>query len=345
MVNTGREFSISTHTLLKIVLIGLALFFAWTIRDILVLLLIAVTFASAMDPLVDMLHLKKIPRAVSVLSVYILAIAVVGVVAYLVIPPVLTEFQLLTSNSSELTAELERKLSASPTLSQLNIGPSITRSIQSLGSGVGHASDNLFQTTLGVFSGFIQVITVLVVSFYLVAEKNGMKNFVHTLVPEENQAKILHIVHRIQHKVGLWMIGQFIISGTIFVMVFAMLTALGVKYALVLALLAAVLEFIPYIGPIMFAVPGILVAFVQDPALAILVGILYIIIQKIEAYVLVPKIMQRTVGLSPLVILVAILVGLKVAGILGVLLAVPVAASAHVIIKEWKKPEPAVEIA
>lgn len=332
-----KQIDITFKTILKVVLTGVALFFLWTIRDILILLLLSVILASAMEPMVDFFHERnKIPRAVSVLSVYILLIGLTVLIGYLVVPTLLTQFSQLNSNSSTLTTDLQQKLGANSFFSQIHLADFISKGIQSFGKAISTTSGNFFSRTIGIFSGFIEVITVLVVSFYLVAEKNGMKNFVHTLLPEEIQGRVLSLVIRIQRKMGLWVIGQLIISAAIFLMVYAMLSVLGIKYALVLAILAGFLELIPYLGPIMFAIPGIAIAFIQDPTLAIIVAIMYLLIQKIEAYVLVPKIMQKTVGLSPLMILVAILVGLKLAGILGVLMAVPLVAAAQVIIRDWR---------
>lgn len=332
----ASEINVSTKTIVKVVVTGLLLFFLWSIRDILILLLLSLVLASALEPLVDSLHEKKIPRAVSVLTVYVLFIGVVVLVGYLVVPTLLSEFGQLSGNSAQITAELQQKLGPNTVFGQLHLAEAITKGIQNFGQSITSTSGNFFQKTIGVFDGFIQVITVLVVSFYLVAERNGMKNFVHTLVPEEHQARALNLIMKVQKKVGLWLIGQLIISFVVFCLVYVMLMATGVKYALVLAILAGVLELVPYIGPIMFAIPGIIVAFIQDPALAVLVGILYVLIQKIEAYVLVPKIIQKTVGLSPLAILVAILVGLKLAGILGVIIAVPLVATAQVVFRDWR---------
>ncbi|MBL8031765.1 MAG: AI-2E family transporter [Candidatus Doudnabacteria bacterium] len=125
-------------------------------------------------------------------------------------------------------------------------------------------------------------------------------------------------------------------SIAIFVFTYVGLTILGVKYALVLALLAGLLEVVPYMGPFLSAVPAVLFAFVQSPALALAVIVLYILVQKSESYVLVPKIMQKTVGTSPLVVLVSLLIGFKLAGILGLLLAVPIAGALMVLLEEFR---------
>jgi predicted PurR-regulated permease PerM len=146
---------------------------------------------------------------------------------------------------------------------------------------------------------------------------------------------VVRLIAKIQRKMGLWVVGQFILSVFIFILTYIGLTILGVEYALVLALIAGLLEVVPYIGPFVSAMPAIFFALIQSPPLVIGVIILYILIQKTEGYVLVPKIMEKTVGTSPLVVLLALLIGFKLAGILGVLLAVPLTGAITVIIQEF----------
>jgi predicted PurR-regulated permease PerM len=161
-----------------------------------------------------------------------------------------------------------------------------------------------------------------------------MRRFVHDVVPEGQQEFSINLIDKIQKKMGQWVLGQLILSLSIFVVTFIGLSLLHVKYALFLAMLAGLLEVIPYIGPVLSAVPAIFFAIIQSPTLGVAVLVLYILVQKAEGYILVPKIMQKKVGVSPLVVLVAILVGFKLGGILGLLLAVPLAGAITVVIQE-----------
>jgi predicted PurR-regulated permease PerM len=187
---------------------------------------------------------------------------------------------------------------------------------------------------VGVFDGLFTFITVLVVSLYLVAEQKGMRQFIHDVVPSHHQDFTINLIDKIQKKMGQWVLGQLILSLSIFAVTFIGLSLLHVKYALFLAMLAGLLEIVPYIGPILSAVPAVFFALIQSPTLAAAVVVLYILVQKAEGYILVPKIMQKTVGVSPLVVLIAILVGFKLGGILGLLLAVPLAGAITVVIEE-----------
>jgi predicted PurR-regulated permease PerM len=334
MFTNSNDVGISTGTLLKITALIVVLFFLWQIRDVLILLLISITFASALEPMAEFLQKKKIPRAVSVLSVYILVLAFIGLIIYLIVPPIVTEFNQI-KNTSQLTEQLNNKFGSESWASTFNISEIVNKNVQSFTNQFTNLSNDLFKRTLGVFNGFIQIVTILVISFYLLAEKNGMKNFVYTLMPKRYEAQALHLINRVQKKIGLWLLGQLIISAIMFVAVYVVLSLLGIQYALVLALIAGFLELIPYLGPIMAAIPAVFFAFLQSPTMAIIVLILFIFLQKTEAYVLVPKIMQKTIGVSPLAILVAILVGFKLAGIFGILLSVPIVATINVVIKEW----------
>lgn len=337
MQERGWEFNISMTAILKIVGTILVLFFLWVIRDILILLLISIIIASGLEPFVDFLDRKKVPRAVSVLSVYIVAIGILVLVGYLVFPPLFWEFKQINIHYGNA---LQNSSAQGGTFLGVNISLLVEKGFQSFVNQITNISGDFLQKTIGVFNGVIEIITILVISFYLVAEKNGMKNFIHSFVPAKHQNFALNLIAKVQNKIGLWMIGQMIISAVVFSMTLVGLFLLGVKYALVLAILAGFLELVPYLGPIISAVPAIIFALAQNPPLAIAVVFLYIIVQKTEGYILVPKIMQKTVGVSPLVILIAILIGLKIAGIFGIFLAVPLVAAANVILKEYKILEP-----
>lgn len=323
-----EELETSTQVILKVVLAGLILFFLWVIRDIILILILALILASAMDPMVDYFSKKHIPRAVSVLTVYIVVLGLGAMVVYLLVPPVIEQFKVLQANLPEYNQILQSKFN-SGWLGNVDV----SNIFQGIFAGSGEQS--VVSRTFGIFNGLLGFITVLVISFYLVAEEKGMKEFIAALIPTQHQAFTVDLIEKIQKKMGLWILGQLILSVAIFLLTWLGLTILGVKYALFLALLAGILEVVPYIGPFLSAVPGIFFAFIQSPTLAIVVGFMYLIIQKTEGYALVPKIMEKTVGTSPLVVLVALLIGLKLAGVVGLLIAVPLASAITVVVNEF----------
>ncbi len=320
----------STKTIFKVVLIVLALVFLWLIRDIIMILLLAIILASAMEPLVGYLNIRKVPRVVTVLAVYIILLGLAGLVISLIVPIVASQFTVLAQNLPFYTQQLfDRFPNLHLVLGNANLGDTFN-SVFNEATG-GHA---LITRTIGIFNGLFALITVLVVSFYLVAQQQAMIDFINSVVPPKQQAFTMSLVRKIQRRMGLWVIGQLILSLTIFAMSYIGLTLLGVKYALFLALLAGLLEVVPYIGPFVSAIPAIFFALIQSPALAVAVAVLYVLVQKTEGYFLVPKIMQKTVGTSPLLVLLALLVGFKLAGIFGLLLAVPLVGAITLVVTE-----------
>jgi len=281
-----------------------------------------------MEPMVDYFNKKKIPRAVSVLTVYVLVIGLGALVIYLLIPPVLEQLKFFQNRLPEYAQALQTRLNGTM-LGSVDISDSAKTFVNYIGGG------SVVSSTFGVFSGLFSIITVLVISFYLVAEQKGMKAFIATIVPEQHQDFTLTVIEKVQRKMGLWIIGQLFLSFSIFFLSLIGLLALRVPNALLLALLAGLLEVIPYIGPFLSAVPAVLIALVYNPPLALAVAVLYLVIQKTEGYVLVPKIMQRTVGTSPLAVLMAILIGFKLAGFIGLLIAVPLVGAITVIVNEF----------
>lgn len=327
--------NISTAALIKIVVIALLIGALYIIRDIILILIVSMVLASAMDPLVDWLYRRaKFPRGLSVVLVYLVFIGFFGLVFYFLIPPIIKEFGQLGNRFEGFKDELsDRSSGLVSVLDQLGI----TSGFSALGESFSKITGNFVQAAGGVFSGIIEVIEVLAISFYLISSENGMKNFIKSLVPFRHQAYAVVLMDKIEKKIGQWLLGQLILSGFIFLITYIGLSLLGVKYALALALLAGLLEIVPYLGPILSAIPALFVAFAQSSPLALFVLILYIVIQQTENYILVPKIMGRTVGANPVVILIAVLVGFKIAGIIGMLLAVPVVSALMVFLDDLRE--------
>jgi predicted PurR-regulated permease PerM len=183
--------------------------------------------------------------------------------------------------------------------------------------------------------GFISAILILVISFYLVIEKNGVERFVKEAVPNNLQPRVLKIVERIQLKLSRWFIGQLSLGFIVGSMSFVGLHLLGVPYALVLGIIAGILELIPYLGPTLSAIPAIIIAFTVSPILALLTLILYFLIQQFENYLIVPKVMEKSVNLHPVIIIIVILIGGKFAGITGAILAVPTATIISIVLDNF----------
>lgn len=333
--NGSVNINITTGAILKIVFVFLALYFVFLIQDVVALLFVALILASAIDPWVDWMQGKKIPRALGILLIYLLAFGIVGGTVYLIIPPIANEFKDLAQNFPRY---MDRILSGFEVLRQYTeqhgLLDNVKNSLGSVGEQLQRTAGNIFSTVSGIFGGILSFFLVLVLTFYMVVEENAVKKLIWSVAPEKHQVYIMHLVNRMQQKIGLWLRGQLILSLSIFVLTYIGLLILGVKYALVLALIAGLLEFIPYLGPTLSAVPAVFLAFTQAPILALFTLGLYYIIQMVENNILVPKIMQKTVGLNPIISISALLIGYKLGGVVGAILSIPVATAVSVFIKD-----------
>jgi predicted PurR-regulated permease PerM len=317
-----QELDQSSKIVLQFVFAFLALWFLWLVRDIILLLLISLILASAMEPLVDVLHAKKVPRVLSLFVVYLIFIGVGGLVIFSIIPPVIQQTRILQANLPQYGQALQSQFG----------GLDVQSFFQSLVSGFN--GGNVVQSTFGVFNGALNAIAVVVISVYLVAEEKGMKTFVSSLLPEKHHEFALNLIIKIQKKMGGWVLGQIIISFGIFLFTYVGLLLLHVQYALVLALLSGLFEIVPYIGPFLSAIPAMFIGFIQAPSLAIWVAVLYLLVHEVEGYILVPKIMEKTTDTSPLLTLVALMIGYELAGIIGLVISVPIATALTVTVKE-----------
>jgi predicted PurR-regulated permease PerM len=199
---------------------------------------------------------------------------------------------------------------------------------------VANSFSSVFTTIWGVIGGLAALLVVLVLAFYIVVEDDRARKYFKNLAPVEYQPYISQLIGKMQTKMGAWLRAQIILGLIVGVAVYIGLSLLGVKYALLLALMAGLFELIPYAGPVLSLIPAVLISFVQSPIKGLFVIILYLVVQQLENNILVPKIMQKVVGLNPVVSIVAMLIGWKLGGVLGAILAIPVATMAAVLLED-----------
>jgi predicted PurR-regulated permease PerM len=325
-----KTINISTVTVLKVLFIVLLLWFLWAIREIVLLFVISIIISAALDPVADFFRKYKIPRGISVLIVYILFLGLIALVGFLLVPTMIDQFHTLQNNN--FVGQFQDKIGPyRESLQRFGIEKSFNTTVEQFRNGL---AGNIFQTTKGVATGVIAFITVLVISFYLTAEENGMKNFIKHLSPYKHQTYVMNLVTKIQRKMGYWLLGQFILSVVIFGVTYIGLTLLHVDYALVLALIAGLLEIIPYIGPFIAGAITAFFAFLQSPALAVAAVIFFVVVQQLEGHILVPVIMSKSVGLNPVLVILAILIGGSLGGIVGALIAVPIVSGVSVFVND-----------
>jgi len=323
---------ISTSTILRFILIILGIFFLYLIRDILLMLFVAVVIAAAIDGPVDWLERHKVRRFFGTAILYIFLFLLVAFFLYLVLPPLAGQLKILANNLPDLL----EKLGAGFSIVGYKVkGLDFQVILQNLSGQLAGATTNVFGTAVNIFGGIFNFVVILVISIYLVAQDKSLKEFLAGLVPEKHQAYTANLVERIKDKLGAWLRGQLIVMFILGLLSFIGLTILNVKYALTISLLAALFEIVPYVGPILSGAAGMMIALVQSPILALLVLALFVVIHQLEGNIIAPQVMRRAVGLNPLTVIIALIIGGKVAGILGILISVPLATIISLILKDF----------
>lgn len=318
------KIDISSGAIFRVVLILLGFWFLYIIRDIVFMLFAAVVISSAIEPVANYFQRYRVPRAISVLVVYILLLAIVSAVVTLMVPPLAAQVGQLAQGVPTVIDQFDHWVGLLGLNEEVAVAQ-LQDALNRFGEQLGNVGVNIFQQTRNVFSGLFTFLFVLIIAFYLVIEKDALKKFFRLILPRKHIAYTDRVVERIQQKIGRWVVAQFVLGIIIGVIVGLGLWALGVQYALVLGLLAGIMEIIPVIGPIIAAVPGVFVALSQGWVLGLATLVFYILVQQAENHLLVPNIMRKAVGLSPLVTLIAVLLGARLAGVGGVILAVPLA--------------------
>lgn len=321
------KIEVSLRTLITIVLFALSIWALFSVRDVIILILVAFILASALSPLVTRLESRRVPRLVAILIIYIISLLIFGGLVAAIIPLFVSQIVNLINNFPAYLAEIASLFGNTPINSE--------DFINTLSGEVTAFSRNIFQFTLGVFSGVLSFITVAVLTFYLLVDEKNLRSRLQSGLPESYNGRVTRILEVVQTRLGAWVRGQLILSLIIGTMYFVGLTILGIPYSLALGIIAGMLEVVPVMGPIIAAIPAILIALTKSPVLAIGVIALFFVIQQLENHLIVPKVMQRAVGLSPLVTLLALLAGGKLFGIIGIVLAVPVAVIIHVILYDF----------
>lgn len=326
--------TISYVSIIKIVVVLASVFLLYLVRDALALLFVSIIFAAAVDPWVDWLNEHKIHRAVSILFIYVLFIAILSLVIALMIPPITEQIGQIISSLPQYYEKISiglNSLKDQAPAGAANVGSqSIVSALQSLSTTLAQTTKSIFVTITSIFGGLMSLLVVLVMTFYLVVEEDAMKKFVKFITPIKHRSYTMNLIDRMQLKIGLWLRGQLLLCLVVGTMVYILLTIFGVKYALLLAFIAGILEIIPYLGPWLSGIPAVLVASSDSFVKVLIVIAIYIFVQQFENSIIVPRIMSKMVGLNPIIVIMAILIGVKLGGVVGGLMGVPVAAAISV---------------
>lgn len=333
-------FDFSTSSILKFFLVVIGLLLLWSVRNVVAIILFSGVLAAAITPLVEALHRRRVPRGLGIAFAYVLIIAVIVAVVYLFGQLVSDQLRELAANLPSFYEKIMHYFTGSDGTTTV-FAESIQNWLNSFNTTIVGVSKQVVTGTFDLFGGVYTFIGVFILSFYLVVQKGSIKRLVDVAAPSHYIPYFYQLADRIETRLGGWVRGQLLLSLAIATLSYFGLLIIGVNYAVALALIAGITELIPFVGPFIGAVPAVLVAFGQSPVLGLIVALMYIVIQQLENNFIVPKVMQRTTGLNPLVILLVMLIGGKLAGIAGVILAIPVTLIADAFFEDFFKEDDA----
>ena len=323
-----------------------ALYGMYQVRSILFLFFGAILFASTVRPIVKTLSERGIPPIISILVIYLGFLGALAGIVIVLVPSILSAVQDLLESQAAILFGIENAIWRVQTMLMNNAAQApLLRAadLQQMLTGLqaqlqARTEEILFDSVIIVSEALI----LFVMAFYWFTERDRMEQLALKMLRLRHRERFISIFGEIETTLGAFVRGQLILSATLGIFAFTALSLLGVRSALALAVFAALAELIPMVGPIIGAVPAILIALLDSPEKAILTALAFIIIQQIEAQILVPKVMERQVGLSPLFVLLAITSGHLLGGIGGALVAIPIAAALKIIVREFVI-EPTVE--
>jgi predicted PurR-regulated permease PerM len=310
-----RNIVISLHTIFLLILIVLGVYTLYMIKPVIIVLLIAFIIVIATEHAVQFLKTqtvlnKPLSRGAAVLITYFLLIAAIISILAVGVAPVVTQGQKLLANISNMYAHIPGFEDYSIPISEL------TPDLRAL-------FPNVFTTTYSILTSVAGVLTVLIISIYMSLDWENIKRRLFSLFTGHLRRETEETVGEIEVSIGHWIKGQLFLMLVVGSAAFIGLTLLGVEYALALALIAGLLEIVPILGPIVSMVLASIVGFSDSFVKGMAVIALFTLIQQLENNLLVPKVMHKVSGFSPLVILIALLVGSTLLGIVGALMAIP----------------------
>jgi predicted PurR-regulated permease PerM len=315
-----KKIEISHRTILFTLglLIGLWLFLQ--VRDIVYLLFVSYILMSAIRPIVAGMTKFRIPQVLAILLLYCLLFAIVAGFLGSVLPTIIVQ-------TTKLVSELPHVAS--------QVIPSLEIDARAVAQQVAPLTQNVVQFGLEVFNHIVAIVSVLVFTLYLLLERNRVGQLIEKYMPEAEAKKIESIMEDVEERLGAWARGQAVLMITIGILTYIGLSLLHVDYALPLALFAGFLEVIPMVGPLVGSIPAILLSLSVSPLFALTVAALYFVIQQLENHLIVPYVMRKSVGISPILTILAFMVGARFGGVIGALLAIPAIVVAQTILSHW----------
>ena len=326
MAGERVQLEIASSTIIKTILLILLFVFLYILKDVVIIFLFALVIASGISPFANWLDERGFPRVVGVLALYMIVLGLAVFVLSLVVPYISDDINRLISVLPKVVESVSssRDIAQQSSPQYLDFLGEIQNILSSFSSYLQQASQSVVGFIVSVFGGLFSFVAILIISFYLSVTRKGVESFLGSVVPEKYENYVISLWKRTEIKVGKWLQGQMLLGLIVGLATYIGLSLLNVKFALLLSLLMMVLELVPMVGPVVSAIPAVILAFLQSPVLGFWVLVLYIVVQQLENHILVPIILGRTLNLNPVVILIALLVGQTLAGIPGMILAVPI---------------------
>ncbi len=318
-----RKIEISHKTVIFTVFFLLSLYFLYVIRDIIIELFVALLLMTILEPMVNFLSKIKIPRGISVLLSYVLFFGILSGAVALIIPALVDQTTSFVNSLPKYLANIGIAQAVSNNLT--------TEFLVKLGNLPGE----VIKFTFSIFTNVVSVLTVLVFAFYMLLSRGKLEDQLGSFFGDEKQHEIGRVITSLENRLGGWARGQLTLMLLVGVSTFIGLTIIGIPFALPLSILAGLLEIIPYLGPILAAVPSVIIGFGIAPVTGFIVVGLAFLIQQLENYLFVPKVMEKSVGVSPIITLVALAIGARLAGIVGMIISVPTVIILQVFLKEY----------
>jgi predicted PurR-regulated permease PerM len=312
----------------------LAILLIYYTRDIIVILFLALIIVATLSPIADWLTKYLKWRTLSVLIIYIVGLGLLSALFALIIPVLSSQTKSFLENLPNFTSQI----SWLEGYGQQVINDIIdSASIANITEYLAQSTTQVFQITGSVFGIIGSIFVVIAISFYGLVSENIIKKGIKNHLTKNKLEKYWEVSNKIYNNLGVWLRAQIVLGIIVGLITGFALHFLSIPYALLLGVLAGLLEIIPVLGPVLAAIPAIIIGISISPLLGLVILILFIVIQQTEAYILVPKVMEKALGLNPIVILTALLVGGKLGGIIGAIIAVPIASIVTTLIIELPK--------
>lgn len=307
-----RKIEISHRTIIFAVILLIGVWFLYFIRDIILQIFVALLIAIILSPLVLRLSKLKIPRTLAAFLIYVVLMGFLVFVVSSLVPPLIEQTTSFAFALPDYVARINLPVS---------IDETFAREVSAQLSGL---PQQVVRFAVSVFSNVLTILTTIIISFYMLVGWNKLEKQLEDLFGEKRGGQFKSYLINLENKLGSWARGEMLLMIMVGLSTYLGLLLIGVPYALSLALLAGILEIIPMLGPIIAGIPAVIVGFSISPFVGIAVASLSFLIQQLENYVFVPNVMKKSVGLNPVITLLALIIGFKIAGISGAILSVPV---------------------